>query len=237
MMIIAHRGASGYAPENTIEAFQKAIDMGCSAFELDVHRSKDGVLIVRHDYCLEEKDGTKIRINYLNYKEIKNINVAGKAGFAFVPKFEDVLMLLKGKADFINVEIKNDRNIYPDIEEQVLRITNGLKIAEKTVFSSFHFPSLVKLRNKSLNLRLAFLGDKLTNLFLLPAIRKAKSVNCENFHINKKNAFRFNIKLLKRVGFKVCVYTVNETRQAKKFKDIGVDGIFSDYPDILDREI
>lgn len=238
MMIIAHRGASGYSPENTIEAFEKALSMGSKAFEFDVHRTLDGVLVVSHDYDFNRTAGINLRIKDLKYDEIKKINVAkffGNNKFSAPPSISEVLLLLKDKADFINIEVKNDENIYPEIEDDVIKIVKEFKIEEKVIISSFYFPSLKKFREKSKSLRLAFLSHKLDNTLFFSAIKKAKSLNCENFHLNKKIAYNLNVNLLKDYGFKVFVYTVNKYEEAKRLENLGVDGIFSNYPDIMEK--
>jgi len=237
MIIIAHRGASYYAPENTIYSFRKAVEMGCNAFEFDVHRSLDGELIIHHDYDFKKTARINRLIKDLRYDEIKKINVALHFNpdiFACPPTLNEVLDIIKSKASFINIEIKNDDDIYPDIEDDILKIIkNDNKIIEKVVFSSFYFPSLKKIRQKSKKYRLGFLSHSLDSLLLTTAINKAKDIACESFHINRKIAFKNNIEILKKNGFKVYIYTVNNKSEAIKFNRYGVDGIFSNKPDII----
>jgi len=81
--------------------------------------------------------------------------------------------------------------------------------------------------------RLAYLGHGLSTLLLLPAIKKARVLGAVNFHLALRLAFKLNVARIKKAGFRVCVYTVNEKKDALRMKSIGVDGIFSNYPDIL----
>ncbi len=239
MMVISHRGASGYAPENTLPAFEKALAMGSRAFEFDVQRSKDGKLLVHHDYDFLRTAGINKKVAELSYSEIERINAAKhfKNGpEAKAPLLSEVLSLINDRADFINVEIKNDGNIYPGIEEEILKeLENHSGAAGKTVISSFYFPSLERIRAISSSARLAYLGHKLAAVLIAPAAVKAKRINCENFHLSRKISFSVNLKIIMSLGFKVCVYTVNERKEAEKLKDIGVHGIFSNYPDIMEK--
>lgn len=239
MIVISHRGASCYAPENTLTAFKKAIEMGSKAFEFDVHRSADGKLIVHHDYDFSRTAGIKRSISSLKLEEIKKINVAAHftdARFESAPLLGEVLDLISPVADFINVEIKNDSNIYPGIEKDIIKeVQSRSSIFEKTIFSSFYFPAIEKIREISPRARLGYLGHKLPAILLFPALAKASRVRCENFHLSRKISFSFNLKFIMKFGFKVCVYTVNERIEAERLKEIGVYGIFSNYPDIMEK--
>lgn len=239
MIIISHRGASGYAPENTLPAFKKAVEMGSRAFEFDVHRSSDGRLVIHHDYDFLRTAGRPDKIARLNMEEIKKINVAAnfpESKPAAAPELGEVLDLIGPSADLINIEIKNDDNVYPEIEKDILKEMSGRpEIFSKTLFSSFYFPSLSKIRQLSQKARLGYLGHKLPAILILPAVMKARSIGCENFHLSRKISFSFNLGLIMKAGFKVCVYTVNTRKEAERLKDIGVYGIFSNYPDIMEK--
>ncbi len=239
MIVISHRGASAYAPENTITAFKKAIEMGSKAFEFDVHRSADGQLIVHHDYDFSRTAAVEKSIKSLKLDDIKKINVAkhfSNASFENAPLLGDVLDLISPVADFINVEIKNDLNVYPGIEKDIIgEIQARPSIFEKTIFSSFYFPTLEKVREISSKARLAYLGHKLPAILVFPAVAKASKIGCENFHLSRKISFSFNLKLIMKFGFKVCAYTVNEKKEAERLKEIGVFAIFSNYPDIMEK--
>ena len=93
MKIIAHRGASGYAPENTLKAFRLAVEMGSKDFEFDVHRTKDGILVVHHDYDLKHTAGQDVKIADLDYAELKKHNIAAHfrdKQVQHVPRLEEV---------------------------------------------------------------------------------------------------------------------------------------------------
>ncbi|HBA59835.1 MAG TPA: hypothetical protein DCZ92_03250 [Elusimicrobia bacterium] len=236
MKIISHRGASGYAPENTLKAFRLAVEMGAEDFEFDVHQTKDGILVVHHDFDLKHTALRKERIADLTWEELKKINVAkhykADAAFQHVPRLEEVIDVIGGAA-WLNFEVKNDKNVYPGIEDKVLAFLRSKPgLFEKSVVSSFDHGTLKRFRERSPELKLAYLGHGLSTVLLLPALRKAKAVGAVNFHIALRIAFGLNVSRIKKAGFRVCVYTVNTKKDALRMRHIGVDGIFTNYPDI-----
>jgi len=240
MRIIAHRGASAYAPENTIKAFKLAVKMGAGDFEFDVHQTKDGILVVHHDFDLKRTSGKGVKIAELAYAELKKINVAAHfskdPAFQCVPRLEEVLDVIGPPSRWLNFEVKNDGNIYPGIEEKVLAFLRSKPgLFEKSVVSSFDHGTLRRFRELAPELKLAYLGHNLKTVLLLPAIKKAKEVGAVNFHMNVRLAFKMNVAKLHKSGFRVCVYTVNTKKEALRMRAIGIDGIFSNHPDIMGK--
>jgi glycerophosphoryl diester phosphodiesterase len=240
MKIISHRGASAYAPENTLKAFRLAVEMGSKDFEFDVHQTRDGILVVHHDYSLHHTSGSDVKIGDLTWAELKKINVArhyrADRAFQYVPRLEEVIDIIGPVADWLNFEVKNDGNVYPGIEEKLLAfIKSKPGLFEKTVVSSFDHGTLKRFRERSHDLKLAYLGHGLSTVLLLPALKKAKAVRAVNFHLALRIAFRINISRIKKAGFNVCVYTVNSMKDAKRMQAIGVDGIFTNHPDIMGK--
>ena len=124
-LIIAHRGASGLAPENTLAAIKKAIELKADLIEIDVHQTKDSIIVVIHDKKINRTTSGKGRVKDLFYKEIRRYD----AGKWFDPKFEgervptleEVLRLVHGQTKLL-IEIKGDDNFYPNIEKHVYEI-------------------------------------------------------------------------------------------------------------------
>lgn len=240
MKIISHRGASAYAPENTMKAFKLAVEMGSRDFEFDVHQTKDGVLVVHHDYTLEHTAGKHVKIASHTYEELKAFNVAWHyrpdRSFRCVPTLAEVIDALEPHADWLNFEVKNDGNLYPGIEKKLLDfIKHRGGLLEKSLISSFDHGTLKRLRALSHSVKLAYLGHGLSTVLLLPALRKARAVGAVNVHIALRIAFKLNVSRIKKAGFNVCVYTVNTKKDALRMKAIGVDGIFTNHPDIMGK--
>ncbi len=122
-LVIAHRGASGYAPENTLASIRKGLDMGADMVEIDIHLSKDGEVVVIHDATLERTtDGTG-KVQSKTLEELKKLNAGSWFGKEFsqekIPTLKEVIDLMDGKA-LLLIELKNDskNGMYEDLVEK-----------------------------------------------------------------------------------------------------------------------
>lgn len=133
-LVWAHRGASGYAPENTLEAFQKAVEMGADGVELDVQLTKDGELVVIHDETVDRTSDGSGWVKDFTYARISrfNFNRTHPEGYerAMIPTLEEVYELLKPTGLTINVELKTGVVFYPEIEARVLDLTARMGLEE-----------------------------------------------------------------------------------------------------------
>jgi len=211
MLIIAHRGASAYVQENTLKAFELAFKFGSTWLETDVQRSADGVLVLYHDYNL--KNGKKIKDCTFDY--LKKFNV---------PTLADLLKITP--TNFIlNLEIKNDDNIYPGIEKQILAALSSAKniCQNQILISSFDVPTLQKIRalNKQISIGV------LTRNF---EVKTPLSLNAKSVNISVKRVTKKIVETCHKNNLKVLVYTVNDLQTYHKLQAWKVDGIFSDNP-------
>ena len=155
----AHRGASAYAPENTLEAFRLAAEMGADGVELDVQLSRDGELVVAHDETIDRvsngtgyiKDYTLAQLKKLSFNRLflkfKDVRI---------PTLKEVYELLKPAGLTVNVELKTGIILYPEIEEKVLALTASMGMEDRVIYSSFCHPSLVRLKELDSALRQGF---------------------------------------------------------------------------------
>ena len=139
----AHRGASGYAPENTLDAFRKAVEMGADGIELDVQMTKDGELVVIHDETIDRVSNGKGWVKDYTYEELKKFNF-NKTHQEYtkeeIPTLEQVYRLIKPTNLTINVEIKTGIYFYPGIEEKLYLLEKEKGMQGKIIYSSFnHF--------------------------------------------------------------------------------------------------
>lgn len=145
----AHRGASGYAPENTLDAFRKAVEMGADGIELDVQMTKDGELVVIHDETINRVSNGKGWVKDYTYEELKKFNF-NKTHQEYtkeeIPTLEQVYRLNKQTNLTINVEIKTGIVFYPGIEERVLELTERLGMKEHVIYSSFNHYTIRKIK-------------------------------------------------------------------------------------------
>ena len=210
MQIIAHRGASAFFKENTIPAFKAAYAMGINSFETDIQLSKDGFLVLAHDYFFNKKP---IKEFYL--KELKALGLS---------TLEELLTILD-KRSKLNIEIKNDNNIYPAIEKKLALCLKkyGQDKNPNFLISSFYTPSLKNIKELLPNLKIGLL----TKNFDLKQIETLKpySVNMSHKRITKNI-----IGICHKRNIKVFIYTVNDLKLFEKLKKDGVDAVFSDNP-------
>ncbi len=223
LLKIGHRGAKGYAPENTIIAFQKAIVLGCDGIELDVHLSLDNEVIVIHDETIDRTTNGKGFVNQKNLSEIKTYLIDEKFQ---IPTLNEVLEILNHNL-FINIELKSYETV-----EKVIEIVEKY-VQEKNlnyrnfIISSFDWNALQQVR---------FLNDKiqigvLTATDLDLAFSFAKFINAKTinpyFHLLNQE----NVAKMQNKGFEIHTWTVNEIEDIQKMKALKVDAIISDFPD------
>ena len=150
MKVYAHRGASAFAPENTMEAFKLAVEMNADGIETDVHMTKDGVLVLMHDEKIDRTtDGTGWIKDY-TYEELSKYNANyKKEGYEFchIPKLSELCQLAKDTGILLNIEVKTDMVWYTDIEQAILDMVKEYGIEDQVMYSSFNHYSLRKLKD------------------------------------------------------------------------------------------
>ena len=232
MRLIAHRGASAYAPENTMAAFELALKMGAEEVEFDVHQTKDGRLVVIHDADLKRVSKSPKRVRDLTLKELQSFDVGEWFHARFsgerVPALDEVLALLKGKA-VPHVELKCPVKTNPGVAENLLETLKRRDPKGKSVVSSFDHPSLAALRKLDAKLRLGVLTGMPIGARVLKtaADLKATSLDVSRRGLNAKAVQAAHDK-----GLKVLAYTVNDAAELDKLEKAGVDGVFTNHPDI-----
>ena len=174
----AHRGASGYAPENTLDAFQKAVEMGADGIELDVQMTKDGELVVIHDETINRVSNGKGWVKDYTYEELKKFNF-NKTHLEYtkeeIPTLEQVYLLIKPTNLTINVEIKTGIVFYPGIEERVLELTERLGMKERVIYSSFNHYTIRKIKELDPQAK--------TGMLYEDGIIDAVDYACEKYHV------------------------------------------------------
>jgi len=233
--VIGHRGASGYAPENTIASFEKALSLGCRFIEFDVMCSADGEPFVIHDEQLKRTTNGKGDVGMVEAAYLESLDAGAWFSRRFkdekIPHFKDVLKWLSFSGAQANIEIKP----YPGTTEQTT--TSVLSHIhrywshnnELPLVSSFDWDALVLCRSIAPEMPLGLLIHEWDNDWL----QKAKQLDCFSIHFNKSIVTAERVQEVKNQGYVVCVYTVNRKRLANKLFDWGIDAIFSDYPDLL----
>ena len=224
MMIIAHRGASGHAIENSLPAFQKAIDMGADMMELDVWRLKDGTIIVFHDSDLKRLTDTSGKIEDFTLAELNQVMLGGAYK---IPRLRDVLELAD-KQIRINVELKGANTAdgtYELIQEYIR--DHGWKLEDFQI-SSFNHDELRRMRELSPGIEIAILP----NSGIDHAIEVAEEIDAQAINAYLSGALNTeNVREMHAAGLKVNAWTVNEKVEMRRLREMGVDGVITNFPD------
>jgi len=236
MVVFAHRGASGEAPENTMASMKKAVDAGAKAVEFDVQLSKDNRLVVIHDYRVDRTTDGKGYVMRKTLEELKKLDAGSWYGGEYagekIPTLDEVVELLPGDT-LLNIEIKSFMLDKRDIAKKVVETVERYGIEERVIISSFDHKLLEKVRNRSSHIKIGLLFyGKLLGMKEYEGIRK---LDPWSIHPSQDYLDEEYIKQLKSTGCRIYTYTVNSRERFKELKKLGVDGIFSDHPDLEER--
>lgn len=230
-LIYGHRGASGHAPENTLEAFRLAMEMGADGFELDVHLSKDGELVVIHDETVDRTtDGTGL-VRDLTLAQLKELDASnGMAAYkgAKIPTLGEVFDLIRETRHTVNVEIKTDEWFYPEIEEKCLALAAKKGVEDRIIYSSFNHYTLMKLRQLKPDVKLGMLfGDIMVEPWVY-----AQQLHVDYLHPMKMNIYVPGFaKGTLETGYGINMWTVNDEETMLECMKHDA-GIITNYPDI-----
>jgi glycerophosphoryl diester phosphodiesterase len=233
--IIAHRGASAYAPENTIAAFNMAAKLGCQFIEFDVMLSHDNVPFVFHDDAVRRTTNGRGDFAQKSAAEIQTLDAGMWVSKSFknerIPSFEAVIRWLAEHDMQANIEIKPDKDRIKETTIAVLTTINRCwpVTMPMPLVSSFEMEALILARSLAPELPLGMLMHNWDNNWN----KEAQALNCTSIHLSSSITTQKRVASIKDKGYKVYVYTVNRRRQAMKLFKWGVDAVFSDYPDLL----
>lgn len=234
---IAHRGASGISPENTLPAFEKAIEFGADIIELDVQFTLDRVIVVIHDEKITKYTGINERVKYIEFNTLKTYDF----GSWFSPEFKDTKILsledvfdkFRGRIKF-NIEIKKGEKFYPGITESVLALVYNYNLSDDVMISSFDLKTIKKLREIDKNISAGIIFEKSEWYYYL---RSAEKLNCQFIVPEKTLCSQNDIENAHQLGFAVYPYVTDEENEFIKLINMGVDGIITNRPDRLNKLI
>ena len=245
--VIAHRGASGYAPENTIAAVKKALDFGVDMIDIDVRMTKDKEIVLMHDATVDRTTNGSGRVKDMTFDEIRALDAGSKFDSKFsgekVPTLREVLDLVDGRA-VVLIEIKHEQEHHEGIAKKLVEIIqkerNGydwciLQSYESDYLEIIHeedpqIPTKKLLVGEDSAPLIAFYME--TKVQLGRATKRDEeeldALNPPFETLSAKRIFRMHAR-----GFKVYTYLVNEEEDMIKMLNAGVDGIITDFPDRL----
>ena len=227
-IITAHRGASAAAPENTLIAYKKAIEMGADYAELDVRQTKDGVIMLMHDKTVHRTTGVKGFVWDFTLEELRQMEAGSWFGEEFrgepIPTLEEVIRLVKGRMK-LNIEIKISEH-EPGIAQRVVNIVRSEDFSQNCMITSFDMETVKTFKAIAPDLKTGFIFDKEYRSDVFEGTWDVLSCNHELVDAGF-------VKLAKESGKKIYVWTVNEREEMLRLIGLRVDGIITDMPDLL----
>lgn len=232
-MKIGHRGAAGHAPENTLASFRRALEMGCAGIEFDVHRSRDGHLVVIHDPFLERTTNLKGIARDLTLAEIRTADAGAWRGAEFqgeqVPTLEEVIALTAPAGTRLFIEMKAGSLHYSGIEADLVKLIGRLGCRDRVSISSFDHHGLRRVRELDPEVEIGMLYE----CNPLDPIGMARAIGATALHPSWHFVTPELVQSAHRAGLAVYVWTVNQPEVVAMMRAAGVDGIMTDYPELL----
>ena len=231
-MIWAHRGASAYAPENTMEAFQLAHKMGADGIELDVHVTKDGHVVVCHDETVDRCSGGSGRIIDKTLQELLSLDFSnGKEKYAEtrIPTLEQVLTFIKDSGMTLNIELKSGVILYEGIEEKTLNLVSKYGLDDKIIYSSFNHYSLATIKKLNPQAKIGLLyGEAMVDPYVYARHLHAAAIHPYYPTLRVPGT----VEGCQSQGIKVHPWTVDQRDHILWMLKEKVDAIITNYPDI-----
>lgn len=244
MFVIAHRGANRFAPQNTLPAFSKAIELNSDGVETDIHITADGHFVLCHNGSVEKTSNGKGRIPDLTLKELKALDFGSRFGNGFVnipiPTLDEFLQLMKKSASTLNIELKPQKNKSLDFVEKVIDKVKEYGLEERLFISSFDRRILERVKSVDPAVKTGYLYPAMGEIvrrWLVSPVALARSSGVDFLLPHQSYVSRAFIKKAHDAGLRVAVWTVNKTETAEKLMNWGADGIITDCPDIIKRKI
>lgn len=231
-VVWAHRGASGYLPENTLPAFQNAVEMGVYGIELDIHKTKDGQLVVIHDEKIDRTSNGNGYVRDYTLEELRRYNynatMPEACPHADIPTMREVFELIKPTNLHINIEIKNGVYFYEDIEKDIIAMTKEFDMEDRVIYSSFNHYSIMKVKELDPEAHTGFLY--MDGTLDMPEYGRDHGV--EALHPALYNVQYPNyVERCHEYGLKINSWTINSKQYMKMACEMGIDGIITNYPD------
>jgi len=221
-LVIAHRGASGERPENTLAAYALAVEQRADMIEMDLHRTRDGGIVIAHDECLPGLPGGR-EIGECSFADVRALAADDRR----VPSLDEVLDAFGARIPF-NLEIKvGGSGAYPGLEAETLAALTARGLGPSILFSSFDDGVLRRLREAAPHARIGVLvSPRAAERWL----ERCAAVGAEAVHFWKGLASAPAVEAAHRVGLAVYVYTVDEPAEMRSLLERGCDGLFTNFP-------
>ncbi len=234
--VISHRGANRLAPQNTIPAFQKSVELGVDGFENDVHLTKDGRLVVCHNYEIDETSNGKGFIHDYTFEELRKFDFGSYFSEEFagtkIPALEEFLDLCKDMS-VINIEIKSPLKPNTDIARKTIKMVKDFNLFDRLIVSSFDEQILLDCKEVDPATRTGMLyspDEDICETICDDMIAFAKKYKLDAFHPFAMFVTEDYIEECHDNGLIVNPWTVNQPHALERLRDWGCDGAITDEP-------
>ncbi len=243
--VISHRGANQVAPQNTIAAFEKSIEIGCDGFETDIHLTKDGIPVVCHNFTIDETSTGKGAIKNMTLEELRQYDFGSYKGAEFegvkIPTLDEFLEVSKKMGDkmsVLNIEIKSEKfgEAGTDIVVKAIDAVKNHGLFDKLLISSFDPSVLVvcKKVDKACKTGILYSPDNLISLKIATRpVSFCKEIGADALHPFFMYVTRLYVERAHRAGIQVNPWTINKESTAKHLIKLGVDGLITDNPGLM----
>jgi len=240
--IIAHRGASAKAPENTLLAFKQAIEDGAEYLEIDVQQTSDSELVIIHDDTIDRTTNSKGGVRDFTYEQLKQFDaglwfVEGKFPDEHIPRLQDVIDILDSTTKLL-LEIKDGSDVYPNIEQRVIDCITRNHLEDRVIIKSFEDDVLAAVRR--INPKLPLLK---VYVYQIPIVHITIERGIQFGSVLNKDAEYLQphwfglskgfVNAAHDKGYRIFVWNVNTESRMRAMIRLGVDGIETDDPAAL----
>lgn len=233
--VFAHRGFSGRYPENTMLAFEKAVELGVDGIELDVHLSKDGELVIIHDEKVDRTCNGIGKVKDMTLAELKELDAsagfAGQFGVNRIPTLREYMELVKDLPLITNIELKTNIYEYEGLIEKVYDMIREYHYEDRVIISSFNHYSVIKMMKLAPELKYGLLSES----WIVDTGEYCNRLGVPCYHPLRGNLTPELVKDMKDHGLEINTFTVNEEEEVRRFYALGIDGIIGNYPDMTKR--
>lgn len=231
--VMAHRGLSADAPENTLYAFSDAISVGADFIELDVQQTRDGVLVVMHDSNLKRTTGVNKDIWDVDYADIQNLDAGSWFDPAYanarIPTLEETLQFVDKRAK-LNIEIKPTKHGSDTLEQDVAELITRYQYTDACYVTSFSYGSLKKVKEANPEIRTGYLMSVAYGQFY--SLKYADA-----FSLNKVFVTSQVVNAAHQQGKQIFAWTVNGMSEVRSLCNLHVDSIITDDPVMVQNVI
>lgn len=231
MEIFAHRGASGYAPQNTMSAMRLAVEQGCDGIELDAQLTSDNEVVICHDWTIDKVSDGKGKVGDFTLNEIKQFDFGSYFSREFqgekIPTLSEILEFLPREI-ILNIELKIKATNKEPLAEKVADLLVSHDRIKNTIVSSFNHLCLKKIKNLIPELKIALLYE---GYLLNPwKYMDDSEMDIYSFHLNLNYINKEIVEDLHNHKKKVYVWTSNDIETTKELFDMGADGVMTNFP-------